>query len=425
MKGPIALGMTITEKLLARAAGVPHARPGEILTVDVSWCMTNDATTHISIDMFNARLKERGIHAPERTVFVIDHNVPSESPTTTATQNKMRAFAREHGIPLHDGEGVCHQLILEEYAKPGDVVFGADSHTLTAGAVGAFAAGVGSTDFVAAMVTGQTWVMVPPTIRIDVEGTLPEGVFAKDVVLHMIGDLGADGATYKAIEWGGPGVQALNTEQRATLVNMGVEAGAKSSVVEPDEETLRYLREKRGADVDTGELLASDPDCVYERRLTYDLSTLEPVVAYPHNVDNIAPVTAYEGTAVTTGFVGSCNSGRIEDLRIAAGVLRGRKVLPEVKLIVAPASKSVYMQALKEGLMDVFLESGAMVVNSNCSVCFGNQGAIGEGDVLISTGTRNFPGRSGSQKGEIFLASPATVAATCVGGYITDPREFV
>ena len=417
--------MTITEKLLARAAGVAQASPGEILTVDVQWCMTNDATTHISIDMFNARLKERGINAPDRTIFVIDHNVPSESPTTTATQNKMRAFAREHGIPLHDGDGVCHQLILEQYARPGDVVFGADSHTLTAGAVGAFAAGVGSTDFVGIMVTGKTWVLVPPTIRIDVEGTLPEGVYAKDVVLKMIGDLGADGATYKAIEWGGPGVASLNTEQRATLVNMGVEAGAKSSIVEPDEETLRYLREKRSEDVDPGLLLSSDEDCVYERRLRYDLSTMEPAVAYPHNVDNFAPVTAYEGTVITQGFVGSCNSGRIEDLRIAAEVLRGRKVLPEVKLIIAPASKSVYVQALKEGLMDVFLDSGAMVVNSNCSVCFGNQGAIGEGDVLLSTGTRNFPGRSGSQKGEIFLGSPATVAASCVGGYITDPREFV
>ena len=417
--------MTQTEKLLARAAQKPFVKPGEIISTPVDWCMTNDATTHISIDLFEGEVRKKRIFNPLQTIFVIDHNVPSESIKTTGVQNKMRRFAREHDILLYDGEGICHQLLIENHVNPGQVVVAADSHTCSYGALGAFATGVGSTDFVAVMVTGQTWLMVPSTIRFELSGQLSTGVTSRDLVLRIVGDLGSDGAAYKAMEYGGPALEKLDINDRIVLCNLAVEAGAKNAVVEIDAVTRNFINENRQV-AEIVEGLNSDPGCRYEKVVEYDLATIEPAVVGPDFLDNYDVVVNARGTAITQGFIGSCNNGRIEDLRLAARILKGRKVRPNVKLLISPASRKVYLQALAEGVIDIFIASGAMVLNPNCSVCWGGcQGLIGDGEVLLSTGTRNFKGRAGSPNSKIFLVSAATVAASCVAGFIADPREYL
>lgn len=417
--------MTITEKILAHAAKKDQVKAGEIVTVDVDWCMTNDATTHVSIDIFENKVKKKQIADPKKTVFILDHNVPSESVKTTNVQNKMRKFAREHGIHLHDGEGVCHQILLERYVSPGQVVIAADSHTCSMGAVGAFGTGVGSTDFVAAMVTGQTWFMAPKTLKFNLHGGFSKGVYARDLILKIIGDIKSDGATYMAMEFGGSAVKNLTMDDRIVLCNLAVEAGAKNGIIEPDEVTERYLQEQ-GITYDKTLLFQSDADCQYEKIYEYDLASIEPAVVAPHFVDNYdtAGNKEKENIEIHQGFIGSCNNGRIEELRVAANILKGKKIAPTVKLLIGPASQNVYLQALREGLIEIFLESGATVVNPNCSVCWGAcQGVIGDGEVLISTGTRNFKGRAGSPNSFVYLGSTATVAVSCLAGKIVDPRN--
>lgn len=417
--------MTHTEKILARAANKPFVRPGDIVSVPIDWCMTNDATTHISIDLFNREVKNKRIHNPERTVFVIDHNVPSESIKTTEVQNKMRRFAREHGIRLHDGEGVCHQLLMEKYIRPGQIVVAADSHTCTYGAIGAFGTGVGSTDFVAAMVTGKTWLMVPKTLRFNLTETLSAGVTSRDLILRIVGDTGSGGAGYMAMEFGGPSVANLTMNDRMVLCNLTVEAGAKNAVIASDETTEAYLEKTRGT-TEGFRRLASDPGCSYEKIVDYNLATIEPAVVGPDFLDNYHDVISMAGETVHQGFIGSCNNGRLEDLRIAAAILRHRRVRLDVKLLISPASQKVYGDALGEGLIETFIRSGAVVLNPNCSVCWGGcQGVIGAGEVLISTGTRNFKGRAGSPDSRIYLSSAATVAASCIEGRIADPRAYL
>ncbi len=421
------MGMTITEKILAHTAKRAQVRAGEIVTVDVDWRMTNDATTHVSIDVFENTVKKKQIADPKKTIFILDHNVPSESVKTTNVQNKMRKFAREHGILLHDGEGVCHQILLEQYVSPGQVVIAADSHTCSMGAVGAFGSGVGSTDFVAAMVTGQTWLMVPKTLKFELRGAFQQHVYARDLILKIVGDIKSDGATYMAMEFGGSAMKNLTIDDRIVLCNLAVEAGAKNGIIEPDEATEQYLQEMDRT-YDKSLWFHSDDDCEYEQVYEYDLSTLEPAVAAPHFVDNYdtASNKEKENIEIHQGFIGSCNNGRIEELRVAAAILKGKKIASTVKLLVSSASQRVYLQALKEGLIEIFLESGATVVNPNCSVCWGAcQGVIGDGEVLISTGTRNFKGRSGSPNSYVYLGSAATVAASCLTGKIVDPRNYI
>lgn len=417
--------MTQTEKILARASNRSSIKAGEIIDVPIDWCMTNDATTHISIDLFNKEIKNKRIFNPQKIVFVIDHNIPSESIATTAVHNKMRRFARENGIALHDGDGVCHQLLVEKYVEPGQIVIGADSHTCTSGALGAFAAGVGSTDFVAAIVTGRTWLMVPKTLRFCLTGQLRPGITSRDVILRIIGDIGSGGASYTAMEFTGPALQHLTLSDRFVLCNLAVEAGAKSAIIASDEITKQFLYENRG-NVDRFDYLSSDPGCEYERSFDYDLSEIEPAVVGPDSLDNYDVVAKTEGRPITQGFIGSCNNGRIEDLRMAAAILKNRKIKSDVRLLVSPASRNVYLQALSEGHIETLIESGAMILNPNCSVCWGAcQGVIGEGDVLISTGTRNFKGRAGSPNSVIYLSSTATVAASCLEGRISDPRAYL
>ncbi len=421
------MGMTITEKILAHAAHKDSVKAGEIVTVDIDWLMTNDATTHVSIDIFENKVKNKRIHNPKNTIFILDHNVPSESVKTTHVQNKMRKFAKIHGIPLHDGEGVCHQILLEKYVSHGQVVLAADSHTCSMGAVGAFGTGVGSTDFVAAMVTGQTWLMVPKTLKFNLINAFQQGVYARDLILKIVGDIKSDGATYMAMEFRGPALKDLTMDDRIVLCNLAVEAGAKNGIIEPDKVTEHYLQEQ-GRTSDKTLFFTSDTDCQYEKVYEYDLSSIEPAVVSPHFVDNYDTASNKEkdNIIIHQGFIGSCNNGRIEELRVAAQILKRKTIAPTVRLLIAPASQSVYLQALKEGLVEVFLDSGAMVLNPNCSVCWGAcQGVIGEGEVLISTGTRNFKGRAGSPNSFVYLGSTATVAASCLVGKIVDPRNYL
>lgn len=422
------MSMTITEKILAKSSGNQSVKPGQIVTVSVDWCMTNDATTHITIDMFENLIKNKRVANPQKTVFIIDHNVPAESVETAMVQNKMRGFAAEHGIIIHDGEGVCHQLMLEKHLKPGDIVLAADSHTCSMGALGGFGTGVGSTDLLGVMVTGQTWLMVPETLRFNLKNSFTKGVYARDLILKIIGDIRADGATYMTMEFGGPARPNLTIDDRIALCNMGVEAGAKNAIVEPDDVVRQYLKEM-GRPVEFSEAeLKSDGDCDYKAVHEYDLSQVEPAVVSPHTVDNYGTIASKEkeNIRIDEGFIGSCNNGRIEELRVAAQIFKGRKVNPRCKTIITPASRRVYLQALQEGLIEQFLQSGAMVLNPNCSVCWGGcQGVLGEGETLISTGTRNFRGRAGSKDSFVYLASAATVAASCLEGKIVDPRNYL
>lgn len=410
------MGMTIAEKIIARAAGVESVRPGDIHTVEVDRLMSNDGTTHLTIDMYNTKLKHPHIADVSKLVWIVDHNVPSDSPKTAASQKKMRDFAKEHGITFYEGQGVCHQIMMENHVCPGELIFGADSHTCAYGALGAFGTGVGCTDYLYAMVTGKSWVLVPETLRFNLTGKLPEGVYARDLILTIIGKIGANGANYKAMEFAGEGLKTLTMSDRIAICNLCVEAGAKTALMEVDDIALDYLHE-HGREPKA--CFVSDEDAVFAATYDIDLSTITPIVAKPHFVDNVCPAREAAGIKIDEAFLGSCNNGRIEDLRVGAALLKGRKVHPLVRFLVVPASQTVYKEALKEGLLQIFMESGAIVMNPNCSVCWGScQGVIGEGETLISTGTRNFKGRAGHRDSFVYLASAATVTASAIKGEI-------
>lgn len=410
------MGMTIAEKIIARAAGVSEVRPGDIHTVEVDRLMSNDGTTHLTIDMYHNKLKHPHIADVNKLVWIVDHNVPSDSPKTAASQKKMRDFAKEHGIKFYEGQGVCHQIMMENHVCPGELIFGADSHTCAYGALGAFGTGVGCTDYLYAMVTGKSWVLVPETLRFNLTGKLPEGVYARDLILTIIGKIGANGANYKAMEFAGDGMKNLTMSDRISICNLCVEAGAKTALMEVDDIALHYLHE-HGREPKA--CFASDADAHFAAVYDIDLSTITPIVAKPHFVDNVCPAKEAAGVKIDEAFLGSCNNGRIEDLRVGAELLKGRKVHPLVRFLVVPASQAVYQQALKEGLLKIFMEAGAIVMNPNCSVCWGScQGVIGEGETLISTGTRNFKGRAGHRDSFVYLASAATVTASAIKGEI-------
>ncbi len=410
------MGMTMAEKIIAAAAGKESCKAGDIETVTLDRLMSNDGTTHLTIDMYN-NLKNPHIADTDKLVWIIDHNIPADSPKTAASHKKMRDFAREHGITFYEGEGVCHQVMMEKHVRPGELIFGADSHTCAYGALGAFGTGVGCTDYLYAMVTGTSWLLVPETIRFNLHGKLREGVYARDLILTIIGRISANGANYKTMEFAGEGLHGLSIADRISICNLCVEAGAKTALMEVDDVALDYLkaycREPKA-------LFKSDEDAVFSEVFDIDLSEIEPIVAKPHFVDSVVPAKECEGTKIDEAFLGSCNNGRIEDLRVGAAVIKGKHVADKVRFLVVPASREVYKQALQEGLLDIFMEAGAMVMNPNCSVCWGAcQGVIGEGETLISTGTRNFKGRAGHKDSFVYLASAATVTASAIKGYIT------
>lgn len=410
------MGMTMAEKIIARAAGVDSAKAGDIHTVELDKLMSNDGTTHLTIDMYN-KLKHPHIQDVSKLVWIVDHNIPSDSPKTAASHKKMRDFAREHGITFYEGEGVCHQVMMENHVCPGELIFGADSHTCAYGALGAFGTGVGCTDYLYAMVTGTSWLLVPETLRFNLTGKLPEGVYARDLILTIIGRIGANGANYKAMEFAGEGLKTLTMSDRISVCNLCVEAGAKTALMEVDDVALSYLKE-HGREPKA--LFTSDPDASFAAVYDIDLSEIQPIVAKPHFVDNVVPAKESLGVHIDEAFLGSCNNGRIEDLRVGASIIKGKKVHPLVRFLVVPASRAVYKQAAEEGLLDIFMDAGAIVMNPNCSVCWGScQGVIGEGETLISTGTRNFKGRAGHRDSFVYLASAATVTASAIMGEIT------
>ena len=385
-------------------------------TVSLDHLMSNDGTTHLTVDMYRNKLKNPHIADAKKVVFIVDHNVPSDCPKTAASQKKMRDFAKENNIDFWEGKGVCHQVMMENYVCSGELIFGADSHTCSYGALGAFGTGVGCTDFLYGMVTGKSWVLVPETVKFNLVGKLPEGVYARDLILTIIGEIGANGCNYQVMEFTGEGAKSLSISERMVLCNMAVEAGAKTGIFEADEKALEYL-EAHGRKPKA--VYKSDPDAVYAREYTFDLSKVRPVAAKPDFVDNVVPAEEVRGIKIDEAFLGSCNNGRIEDLRVGASIIKGKKVAEKVRFLVVPASQTVYRQALKEGLIDIFMEAGAIVMNPNCSVCWGScQGVIGENEVLISTGTRNFKGRAGHPSSKVYLGSAATVTASAIAGEI-------
>lgn len=410
------MGMTIAEKIIALAAGVPEVKPGDIHTVNLDRMMSNDGTTHLTVDMYHNKLKTPKIADTKKMVFIVDHNVPSDNPKTAASQKKMRDFAREHGIDFWEGKGVCHQIMMEHYVCPGELIFGADSHTCTYGALGAFGTGVGCTDLLYGMVTGTSWVLVPETIKFHLTGKLPDGVYPRDLMLTIIGTIGANGSNYQVMEFCGDGAKTLSVNDRMVLCNLAVEAGAKTAIFEADEIALEYLK-ARGREPKA--VLKSDEDAVYVKEYTFDLSKIQPVAARPDFVDDVVPAKEVCGVRIDEAFLGSCNNGRIDELRVGASLLKGRRVADHVRFLVVPASREVYLQALEEGLIQTYMECGAIVMNPNCSVCWGScQGVIGENEVLISTGTRNFKGRAGHPSSKVYLGSAATVTASAIKGEI-------
>jgi 3-isopropylmalate/(R)-2-methylmalate dehydratase large subunit len=418
------MGQTFAQKVLARKAGLEQVEPGQILTVQPDKLLTHDNTAAIA-KIFREIGVDR-VARPEINVIVLDHVVPAATEGHATNHQQIRRFVREQGITnFYDvGEGICHQVLPEKgHALPGFLIVGSDSHTPTHGAFGAFAAGIGRTEAAAVLATGEIWLMVPHSFRVVVKGELPRGVYAKDIILHIIGDLGADGADYRAVEFAGPVVEAMSVASRMVLCNMAAEMGAKAGVVEPDEKTRTWLLGRTEVPF---EEVSADPDATYERVIEYDVSELAPQVARPHTVDNVVPLADVAGTRVDQAFIGTCTNGRLEDLRIAAGMLRGRKTAPGTRLLILPASREVLLAAIEEGVVSDLVSAGAVVLNPGCGPCLGaHQGVMAPGEVTLSTANRNFRGRMGCKEAEIYLASPAAVAASALAGEIADPREFV
>ncbi|MEG3224469.1 MAG: 3-isopropylmalate dehydratase large subunit [Methanobacteriales archaeon Met13] len=414
--------MNITEKILARAAGLKEVQPGEIIEAQVDLAMTHDGTSPPTIKTFRQMAKR--VWDPERIVIVYDHNVPANNQGSAKFQRITREFAREQGIKniYTHGEGICHQVLPEKgYIKPGMVVVGADSHTCTYGAFGAFATGMGATDMAAIFASGQTWFMVPFAYKIRVEGTLGKFVTAKDVILNIIGKIGSDGATYKSLEFCGDTIDSMDVSGRMTMNNMAIESGAKNGIMEPNLNTLSYLEKRKVSGFD---IIHSDTDSTYEREYEFQVDDLEPQLACPHNVDNVKPVTKTLGTHIDQAVIGSCTNGRLEDLRIAAEVLGDKHVHDDVRLIIVPASRQIYLDAMEEGMIETFLQAGALICNPGCGPCLGaHMGVLTEGEVCVSTTNRNFVGRMGDPHSEIYLANPAVVAYSAIYGEIKDPRE--
>jgi 3-isopropylmalate/(R)-2-methylmalate dehydratase large subunit len=417
------VGKTLAEKILSRKSG-SDARAGDIVIARVDLAFAQDTTGPLTVRQFRAGNFER-LASPEKTALFFDHAAPSPNRELANDHQMMRQFARESGCSLYDvGSGVCHQLVAESLAKPGDVIVGADSHTVTAGALGAFATGMGSSDVAVVFALGKTWFRVPESIRILISGELRRWVMAKDLVLNLIGTIGADGATYKALEFGGEGLKNLSLADRLTIANMAVEAGAKAGLFPADRVTRDYLNhQKRGKDYQP---LAADYDAGYESQVNINLTALEPTVAKPHQVDNIALARELKGTKIDQVFIGTCTNGRLEDIAAAARILKGKKRHPRTRLIVAPASAQVLLDAISAGYIRSLVEAGAVIMPPGCAACLGlHQGVLADGESCLSTANRNFKGRMGSPQAFIYLGSPATAAATALTGEITDPREVI
>ncbi len=417
------MGKTIAEKILSNHAA-KDLKAGDLAICKVDFCFGQDGTSGLIIDSFG-ELKKSKVAEKDNFCMVIDHSAPSPNERVSEIHNKMRGFAKKHKINMYDiGCGVCHQVIPEGgHVTCGDLIVGADSHTCTYGALNAFSTGMGSTDLSIIVASAKTWFKVPETVKMMIDGELAKGVYSKDIILHIAGDVKSDGCTYKAIEFSGETIRNLSMDARFTISNMAIEVGAKAGIMGADEKTFDWLEKYCRKPCKP---VISDDGAIYSEIKVYDASKIVPMVAKPHTVDNTATVEEVSDVKINQGYIGTCTNGRLEDLRIAASILKNKKVHPDVRFLVAPASNNIYLEALAQGLISCLIESGATILPPGCGPCVGtHQGVPSDGEVVISTANRNFKGRMGNPKAFIYLASPATVAVSVINGKITDPRRYI
>ena len=421
------MSQTISEKIFSKASG-KKVKAGDFVLANIDCAMTHDITGPLAVEGFREIVKDKKgkkVWDPKKIVILFDHQVPADSLAAAANHIMLRQFAKEQGILNYDiFEGVCHQVMPEKgHVRPGDLIVGSDSHTCAYGALGSFSTGIGSTDMAFVFATGKLWFRVPETMRFEVNGKLPRRVHSKDVILHLIGDVGVEGARYKTAEFCGTTVRDMDIPSRMTMSNMAIEMGGKAGIVEADRVTEKYLRE-RIPDFKPDSKWKSDSDAVFSESKEYDVSDLSPQVACPHNVDNVKSVEEVEGTKIDQVFVGSCTNGRFEDIEIVAKIMNGEKVAKGVRLLIIPASHTEYMKTLRAGYVEQFMEAGAIVESPCCGPCMGGSfGLLGKGEVGLSTSNRNFKGRQGSPDAFVYLSSPATAAASALYGEIKDPRK--
>jgi len=418
-------GLTAIQKVFSRKAGKARVEIGDIIEAKVDFLMLHEVTGPLAVEEFE---KVSGkVWDPSRVVVIFDHDIPPSTIELASQMKRMRSFVRKYGIEnfFEIGRGgIAHQVLFEEgFDIPGFLIIGSDSHTCTAGATGAVGIGVGSTDAAIVLATGEIWLRVPETMLIEVEGEFRKGVFAKDLALETVGRIGANGATYKVVEYTGGAVRRLSLSERLTLANLSIEMGAKTGIVQTDSKSHGYAesfnRQTESMDV------RSDPDSNFEK-IEIDVSEVEPVVSVPHSVDNVKPVREVEGLEIDQAFLGSCTNGRLDDLTVAFKILRGRKIAPNVRLVVSPASVKVYSEALKMGIIEEILRAGGIVTSPTCGACLGmSRGVLARGEVAVSSSNRNFIGRMGDKDSKVFLASPATVVASALEGKISDPRRYL
>lgn len=417
------MGKTIAEKIF-EAHTRSRCKAGDLVVADLDLILTHDASRPVTAELFQ-RFGGKKVFDHRKIVYVIDHHTPAPGEVNAKVHNKIRRFCADQSIALYENEGICHQLLPERgLVLPGDLVIGGDSHTCTYGALNLFATGVGSSDVAAAMLTGKLWFKVPHTIRFQLNGHLPKGVFAKDLILYLIGQVTANGATYEAAEFTGDAIRALSVEARLTMSNMAIEMGAKAGIMEADEKLARWLT---GRTERSWHPVSPDKDATYAKGYEFDVSTLSPQIAKPHAVDNVIPVEAVGDVPIRYANLGSCTNGRLEDLTVAAQILRGKKVHRDVILLVVPASRRVLLEGMRLGVIQTLIEAGGVLRNSSCAGCSGGAafGVPDAGEVVISTANRNFKGRLGNAESLIYLASPATVAASALEGKITDCRRYL
>ena len=418
------MGHTIAEKILAAKSGRNSVRPGEIVDAYPDLVMSHTATWR-SVSVMQ-KVGASKLYDPDRLAVVLDHIAPAKTEKNAQDQQVSRNFARTNGInKFYDVDaGIAHLVLMEHgHVAPGDLIVGTDSHCTIYGSLGALGTGIGYTEVASVWITGKLWMKVPESFRIKLNGKLAPGVYSKDLMLHLIGSLGADGCGYKAVEFHGGAARELSVSERMTMTNLAMEMGVKCAFVPPDAKTEAYLRGRLDGSK-RYQPVQPDPDAVYEKELSVDLGALEPMVACPHEVENTKPVQQVQGTRIDQAFLGSCCNAKYEDLEIAARILKGRRVHPNVRLIITPGSKEILLEASKTGVFQILLESGGLFTNPGCGACAGDGGILADGEVCLSTANRNFLGRMGSSKAEIYLSSPATLAASAIKGVISDPREF-
>ncbi len=412
------MASTITEKILAHSSHQKTVSPGDFVVADVNYVMAHDSTAPLAIEAFYSITDK--VFNKDKIIIVFDHFFPAPTVAGATLHQKSRKFVADQQLSGFFTNGVCHQLLVEKFVSPGDVVVGADSHTCTEGALGAFTTGLGSTDIGGAMATGKCWFKVPESLKFNLTGSTNKGVYAKDVILSIVGNIGAAGALYKACEFTGDYVKNANVSSRLTLCNMAIEMGGKNGIIEADQKTFEFLNGR------TGKTFRSDKDAEYTDEYEIDVGVIVPQVALPPAVDNVEPVSAVEGRTIDQAFLGTCTNGRLDDIEVATRILKGKKIARNVRLIVSPASENIYFAALEKGYLQELVNAGATVCNASCGPCIGrHEGVLCEGETCVSSQNRNFTGRMGDPKADIILASPATVAASALAGKIVDPRDYI